>query len=62
MPGASVAEIKKAYRKLSRDKHPDKNPDIDTTDFFLELTEAKDILTDKEKRLVYDVFGRTSFQ
>ena len=48
-------EIKKAYRKLSLQYHPDKNPDGEET--FKEIAEAYSILSDNEKRAKYDRGG-----
>lgn len=53
--GASEAEIKKAYRKLAKELHPDKNKDNPkATERFSKVTHAYDILTDKAKRAQYD--------
>ncbi len=53
--GASEAEIKKAYRKLAKELHPDKNKDNPkATERFAQVTRAYDILTDKDKRAQYD--------
>ena len=53
--GASADEVKKAYRKLAKELHPDKNPgDQITEDKFKRVTAAFDILGDKEKRAKYD--------
>ena len=52
---ASEAEIKKAYRKLAKELHPDKNKDNPSaTARFSKVTSAYDILTDKDKRARYD--------
>jgi DnaJ-class molecular chaperone len=52
---ASEAEIKKAYRKLAKELHPDRNKDNpQATDRFSKVTRAYDILTDKDKRAQYD--------
>lgn len=57
-PSASEAEIKKAYRKLARQLHPDQNPNNPTAEArFKEVTAAFDILGDAEKRSLYDEFG-----
>ncbi len=54
-PGASLADIKKAYRRLARKHHPDKNPgDPHAAERFREITEAYDILTDPGARETYD--------
>jgi DnaJ-class molecular chaperone len=53
--GASEADIKKAYRKLAKELHPDKNKDNPkATERFARVTQAYDILTDKDKRAQYD--------
>src|SRR3954465_13546589 len=53
--GASEAEIKKAYRKLAKELHPDKNKDNRrATERCSQVTRAYDILTDKDKRAQYD--------
>lgn len=53
--GANDAEIKKAYRKLAKELHPDRNKgDAKVVDRFKEVTAAYDILGDKDKRAKYD--------
>ena len=53
--GASEAEIKKAYRKLAKELHPDRNKDNPkAAERFSKVTQAYDILSDKDKRARYD--------
>jgi DnaJ family protein B protein 4 len=57
--GANENEIKKAYRKLAMKWHPDKNPDIadEASKKFQEIGEAYDVLSDLQKRAIYDQYG-----
>src|SRR6476661_824109 len=55
---ASEDEIKKAYRKLARKYHPDRNPDDpEAEEKFKEISAAHDVLADPEKRKEYDAGG-----
>ncbi len=56
-PDASAEEIKKSYRRLARQLHPDVNPDAETQERFKEVTLAYDVLSDPKKREMYDLGG-----
>jgi molecular chaperone DnaJ len=55
---ASDDDIKAAFRKLARQYHPDVNKEPDAEEKFKELNEAYGVLSDRDKRLRYDRFGR----
>ncbi len=58
---ANEAEIKKAYRKLARQYHPDVNKDPEAEEKFKEINAAYEILSDKSKRSQYDMHGDSMF-
>ncbi len=59
--GATESEIKKAYRKLARQYHPDVNKEASAEDKFKEINAAYEILSDKEKKAQYDMHGDAMF-
>ncbi|NBX78437.1 molecular chaperone DnaJ [bacterium] len=59
---ASTADIKKAYRKLAMQYHPDKNPgDKSAEEKFKEITQAYEVLSDEKKRAQYDQYGHSQY-
>ena len=56
---ASEADIKKAYRKLAMEFHPDRNPAPEAEAKFKEITEAYEVLRDPQKRATYDRYGKS---
>jgi molecular chaperone DnaJ len=55
---ASEGDIKKAYRKLAMELHPDRNPEPSAEARFKEITEAYEVLRDPERRAAYDRYGK----
>ena len=60
--GATDEQIKKAFRRLARQYHPDVNKSADAETQFKEINEAYEVLSDQEKRSVYDRFGHAGPQ
>ena len=54
---ASESDIKSAFRKLSKKYHPDLNNEAGAEEKFKEINEAYSVLSDKEKKRLYDIFG-----
>jgi len=60
---ASADDLKKAYRKLAMQFHPDRNPGDKAAEVkFKEISEAYDVLKDEQKRAAYDRFGHAAFE
>lgn len=60
---ATEAEIKKAYRRLAKEHHPDRNPgDNSAGERLKKINEAYEVLSDSEKRANYDRYGTADFQ
>lgn len=56
--GAKEEEIKKAYRRLAKQYHPDVNKDKNAEEKFKDISEAYNVLSDTEKKKQYDMFGQ----
>jgi len=54
---ADTSEIKRAYRKMAKQYHPDANPNEDTTEKFQEINRAYEVLNDPDLKKKYDMFG-----
>ena len=59
---ASEPEIKKAYRKLAMEYHPDRNREPGAEEKFKEITEAYQVLCDPQKRALYDRYGKAGVE
>src|SRR6478609_1282462 len=59
---ATADEIKKAYRKLALQYHPDRNKTKEGAEKFKEVTKAYEVLSDAQKRQTYDQFGAAAFE
>src|SRR5262245_28108246 len=60
---AGSEDLKKAYRKLAMQYHPDRNPgDKQAEARFKEISEAYDVLKDDQKRAAYDRYGHAAFE
>ena len=59
---AGDAEIKKAYRRMAMEFHPDRNRSPDAEHKFKEIAEAYDVLSDPEKRTLYDRYGEAGLK
>src|ERR1700704_4393965 len=60
---ATAEDLKKAYRKLAMQCHPDRNPgDKKAEQRFKDISEAYDVLKDDQKRAAYDRFGHAAFE
>src|SRR6185437_13115182 len=63
--GASAEDLKKAYRKLAMQCHPDRNPGDKAAEHeqkFKNITEAYEVLKDDQKRAAYDRYGHAAFE
>jgi len=58
---ASAEEIKKAYRRLARELHPDVNPSAEASERFKQVTHAYDVLSDPQERQQYDLGPQAGF-
>lgn len=61
-PNATDAEMKKGYRKAALKYHPDKNPSEEAHEMFKEISTAYEVLSDSQKREIYDQYGMEGLQ
>ncbi|XP_060793599.1 dnaJ homolog subfamily C member 16 isoform X2 [Neoarius graeffei] len=59
---ANLAEIKKVYKRLAKEWHPDKNKNPEAEDMFIKITKSYEILSNEEKRANYDRYKQTNSQ
>lgn len=59
---ATTSDIKKAYRQKALEFHPDRNPSSDAEEKFKEASEAYEVLSDSQKRQIYDQFGHAGLE
>jgi molecular chaperone DnaJ len=59
---ATLEEIKKAYRRLALQYHPDRDPSPEATEKFKDASEAFEVLADRDKRRIYDAYGYEGLQ
>lgn len=59
---ADAQEIKRAYRKLAMQYHPDRNKEAGAEEKFKEINEANEVLSDENKRRKYDQYGHAAFE
>jgi len=60
--GATAADIKKAYRKLALEYHPDRNKSKEAHEKFKEINKAYEVLSDTQKKQTYDQYGHAAFE
>lgn len=59
---APEAEVKKAFRRLALEYHPDRNPSHDAEEKFKEVSEAYEVLCDPNRRQIYDAYGHSGLE
>lgn len=61
-PNAGDDELKRAYHKAAMRYHPDKNPSLDAAEKFKEISNVYDVLSNKQKRSIYDQYGESGLK